>query len=118
MSAAMNKTSFIRKLPDYMAPPPSRAPRLSPEEGDKQLGQFLARWQPWAASWPRLVESTLDRCRYCAQNPERLLRLEYLLDQGLQEGSSVGQALKLPDKDWLARYPGFSTWRDARGGQR
>ena len=84
-----NHQGHMCKLPDYVAPLPSPAPRLSTEEGDKQLGQFLARWQPWAASWPRLVESTLDRCRYCAQNPERLLRLECLLDQGLQEGCSV-----------------------------
>ena len=51
MSAARSQTTSMHKLPGYVAPPPSRAPRLSPEEGEKQLGQYLARWQPWAASW-------------------------------------------------------------------
>ena len=111
--AAKDQTSFMRKFPGYVAP--SRAPRLSPEERDKQLEQYLARWQPWAASWGRLEESSLNNCCYHAQNPERLLRLEFLLGRGLQEGCAVYVALILTDKRWLVRYPGFSTWRDDRG---
>ena len=63
----------------------------------------------------RLSESSLNLCCYCAQSPERLLRLEFLLSRGLQEGCTVYVALTLTYKCWLVRYPGFSTWRDDRG---
>ena len=113
-AAARNTVSFTRVLPHYVAPP-RRASRLSPDEGARQVEQCLARWPPWRASWERLERITRADYSYKAQNPERLLRLEYLLDQGLQGSCTVGQALKLAPKRWLACYPGFTAWRAERG---
>ena len=106
---------FQSKFPTY-APPLTEEKKgvLGVIEAAHELQLRLAQCPSWDRGWQGLTKRTQHVVLAIARNPQRLGRLDYLLERGLEGTTTVGQAMRASDKAWGAGHPEYAVWEQQR----